>query len=764
VQFINDYSSQMPNRNLEKLLFEIKKVADIDPAVTEPWANTILALLMQVESQLLEIIENRKLHKPHSTLSFWKWRKKQDRTESAILYKVAKNAGITEYWKNITGIIEHIESQFKKMFEAVDLKWICEKYGLKYRKLNGVIFSTVPNNPYDTLPEEEKNQSRELLKERPWDLIKIYHIFDVLKELWVYGDDILVRNGENLPNMMRKRSYINLFIPRIHKTIFLCQDYWEATFVCDDFFSDDELIDISFNKDLLLGKFDAIKVIWNADINSWKENIKNAILKWNNGVNKQKFNLWAKVDINNWEWWRDILLAHQELLVEQVWIIVENGVWYFNEAKWNNSWPRIWDRSLSFFPNPDYSKKHGVWDKTWKVCSRKDLKSIFASLWIRVSTEEEEIMRWKRALLEHQELLVNQVWIIIENGVWYFDECSWSQNWPDIWNKSLRNFPNPLYNKENGVWDKLWVIINKTELKKMCASLGIRVATDEEEIERYKNLLIAHQELLVNQVWIIIENGVWYFDESVNCYDWPRIWGKSLINYPSAAYNKKIGAWSIRWKIVNRIGLKKMIGSLWIRVATDEEEIERYKNLLIAHQELLVNQVWIIIENGILYFSECKWINNWLRIWDKSLESYPNTIYNKENGVWNKSWLIYNKIDLKKMYASFGIRVATEEEELERYKNLLLSHQELLEREVWIIVENGVWYFDECRWAQDWPRIWDKALTGFPNVAYNKGIMVWGKNWVIWRKDDLKKMCASLGIRVATDEEEIFRQKKGLVT
>jgi len=36
VQFINDYSSQMPNRNLEKLLFEIKKVADIDPAVTEP--------------------------------------------------------------------------------------------------------------------------------------------------------------------------------------------------------------------------------------------------------------------------------------------------------------------------------------------------------------------------------------------------------------------------------------------------------------------------------------------------------------------------------------------------------------------------------------------------------------------------------------------------------------------------------------------------------------------------------------------------------
>jgi len=39
------------------------------------------------------------------------------------------------------------------------------------------------------------------------------------------------------------------------------------------------LIDISFNKDLLLGKFDAIKVIWNADINSWKENIKNAILK-----------------------------------------------------------------------------------------------------------------------------------------------------------------------------------------------------------------------------------------------------------------------------------------------------------------------------------------------------------------------------------------------------------------------------------------------------------------------------------------------------
>jgi len=33
----------------------------------------------------------------------------------------------------------------------------------------------------------------------------------------------------------------------------------------------------------------------------------------------------------------------------------------------------------------------------------------------------------------------------------------------------------------------------------MCASLGIRVATDEEEIERYKNLLIAHQELLVNQ-------------------------------------------------------------------------------------------------------------------------------------------------------------------------------------------------------------------------------------------------------------------------
>lgn len=53
--------------------------------------------------------------------------------------------------------------------------------------------------------------------------------------------------------------------------------------------------------------------------------------------------------------------------------------------------------------------------------------------------------------------------------------------WPNIHNRSLRSFPNYTFNQNHEIGNEDGAVQGITELKKMFAALGLRVATPEEE-------------------------------------------------------------------------------------------------------------------------------------------------------------------------------------------------------------------------------------------------------------------------------------------
>jgi hypothetical protein len=58
-------------------------------------------------------------------------------------------------------------------------------------------------------------------------------VLGILREHEIYIDDIMVYSARLLNNQMRNTSYRVIQIPSISKTIFVCDEYGEASFVCD---------------------------------------------------------------------------------------------------------------------------------------------------------------------------------------------------------------------------------------------------------------------------------------------------------------------------------------------------------------------------------------------------------------------------------------------------------------------------------------------------------------------------------------------------
>ncbi|MCK9272708.1 hypothetical protein M0P65_04130 [Candidatus Gracilibacteria bacterium] len=323
--------------------------------------------------------------------------------------------------------------------------------------------------------------------------------------------------------------------------------------------------------------------------------------------------------------------------------------------------------------------------------------------------------------------------------------------------QNLRQFALKISNGNKTISDKVAHV--KAKVQEIEETPELR-----KEAEKYRNILLSYKKELY-KIGLIEIDGIWYFDECVGWRKWQKIGkigNKYLSSFPSSGWNKKRGIGIVNiGSIQNKMDLKKMFKSLGIRVATEEQELERYKNILLSHRNEL-EEIGLIEINNIWYFFECIQWKNWPKIGKKHLSSFPNATLNKKWGAGNKVGTVQDDKGLKIMLEGLGINTATEEQELERYKNLLMSHKEELFK-IGLQEIEGIWYFNKCigNQEQNWPKIGNKYLGSLIKAEFmrEKGIGRADKGDVV-NKTQLKEMFRLLNIPVATARQEIEQMQK----
>ncbi len=143
------------------------------------------------------------------------------------------------------------------------------------------------------------------------------------------------------------------------------------------------------------------------------------------------------------------------------------------------------------------------------------------------------------------------------------------------------------------------------------------------------------------------------------------------------------------------------------------------------------------------YFDKAFGEHKWPKINGKSLNSFPNQMFNKTKEIGNETGIILNPQELAKMFEALGLRVASENEYIIFWKEQLLAEKEeletagIIER---IIDREAVWSFDDNKNSTKWPKIGGKSLKTFPSCTFNKEKEIGDKNGVINNPQELAKM------------------------
>lgn len=173
--------------------------------------------------------------------------------------------------------------------------------------------------------------------------------------------------------------------------------------------------------------------------------------------------------------------------------------------------------------------------------------------------------------------------MIQKGGIWYFSDIKGSQSWPKIQGRYLHSFPNHVFNQHHGIGNEEGLIRNGEELKKLFATLGLTVATDEQEKERAKEIEVAiliprwRQEIELSEekfvkIGILRKNGAWYFGDAKGMDNWFSINGRNLISFPNSSFNKSHKIGNKEGSIQNPEDLKHVFRVIGLNVASDEQQ------------------------------------------------------------------------------------------------------------------------------------------------------------------------------------------------
>ena len=248
---------------------------------SQPGSEEILNILISIEQKIHEIVSQSNILK------------KTPRVESALIGMATKQFNASGYGCNIDDLLDEIIARINKLSldGDKDILALMDKIWILHRFHKKVI---IPTNPNIRLQSWTGNGFEK--KEN----LRYSKFLEMLSFLWdnqIYTDDMKVHSGIVTNNMMRESSYFIIQIPRISRTIAVCDSYWEASFVAQWSLSPD--IFFSTIKPDLANKYGVRKVINNKN---WKPCL-HKLLFYDFEINpqtqqKNKNNIWAKLDIS----------------------------------------------------------------------------------------------------------------------------------------------------------------------------------------------------------------------------------------------------------------------------------------------------------------------------------------------------------------------------------------------------------------------------------------------------------------------------------
>ena len=191
-----------------------------------PGAETGIDLLSVFEQEIMKVKEEMLL----AGIIFDG--KTRDDTEKYITNKVLGEP------LTINALMDDLSEKVQKVLQVENLEDILNGLNIKTQKLEGRIL------PPDILERRENvNDGKKHEKKEKVKFPKLSLFLSSLREMDIYTDDIIVRYGKVNKNEARNESYMAIEIPRLNKTVFLSNEYGEASFVFAGFISDEDLMD-----------------------------------------------------------------------------------------------------------------------------------------------------------------------------------------------------------------------------------------------------------------------------------------------------------------------------------------------------------------------------------------------------------------------------------------------------------------------------------------------------------------------------------------
>jgi len=168
-------------------------------------------------------------------------------------------------------------------------------------------------------------------------------------------------------------------------------------------------------------------------------------------------------------WWK-IIEWMKEKLEKEANIYNRKWIWYFAYARW----ARFWSELVSY-PNTEFNRDNKIWNEQGTITNPIELKKMFEILWLKVASDEKEIIGLWLLLASYKDRLANESNIYEKNRIWYF----WEAKWNSTWSSYLQNFPGWKFNRENGLWDHKWAIVSLVELQRVFNFLGLKVSPEK---------------------------------------------------------------------------------------------------------------------------------------------------------------------------------------------------------------------------------------------------------------------------------------------
>ena len=378
---------------------------------TKP-GNEIPGILIDLEEKILALLEWREILTR-------RYKKNREQVERKILKIVTRES------VDIESLLDQLSSRvqeiLKKSPEEIDREmWIF------VRELEWVILPPWEGNIREWDWKAEVREKRELLESR------YGKVLEILRQNEIYVDDIIVYTWVLRDNQIRKTSYRVIQIPRLSKTIFVCDEYGESSFIAASLVYPEVFLEET--KSDIREKLDVERVVHSK---GWEERFTDVVF-WKKDWENEDIKIPKKIDVRKMEEYRHEILRQfptsadwmsldkkqkHELKIQWKWLTAIARIFWI-------SWkPRDNSRNMALLWQKIYGEWHDIIDcELWTVEQwRQDILRQFPSPedWMKLTAIQ------KRELIIHWKWLSAIAWIF-----WIsWNPTGYSQDMALLWQK-----------------------------------------------------------------------------------------------------------------------------------------------------------------------------------------------------------------------------------------------------------------------------------------------------------------------------------------